>query len=149
MKFERWVTLAFAKLGTLAIQKWTLEVRKTTNIYNFENWKKMWIKTHLLEVQSNLTTADKLVAQKLSPIAGFSPILRVPYLLMVTLVIQVLSLILQVSPILRAPIARYYRTIFCLIFRRKWTLMSIILLFAWYSKENEHHLHTRPIAYQQ
>ena len=43
---------------------------------------------------------DKLVVRKLSPIAEFSPILRVPYLLIVTLVIQVLSPILQVSPIL-------------------------------------------------
>ena len=49
-----------------------------------------------------------MVARKLSPIAGFSPILLVPYLLIVTLVIQVLSPILRVSPILRAPIASVY-----------------------------------------
>ena len=56
-----------------------------------------------------LSNLDKigLVLSKDS-FAGFSPILRVPYLLMVTLVIQVLSPILQVFPILQAPIASDY-----------------------------------------
>ena len=73
-----------------------------------------------------------MVARKLSPIAGFSPILRVPYLLMVTLVIQVLSPILRVSPILLSPIKDLFFLLYSLNIQDRHQNLKFRALFVTY-----------------